>query len=447
MSVELKHEEAITKIIMSDILYADKGSSMIMMSGAVNPSTGETFSLTNPSGKFRSGTLKAYEMFLKRKGNLTAQEKEKLAILRSISKHFTKVREEHISSIKKALAAEKASKWKTIGDIIKPLPKPQIPTITKLPVSFGPKVAEPISIPIRFVTPRAVTMGSIPRVTGPLMSLGRIAAVAKFTVWTAVISTAITAVVEISARQQIKRLVRYQKELYKNIAKNSLRDLSGIVQKSLTDAGNSVEASITVDTSNFDKALKEYIRNSKKDCQDIVNQKAYWIAIRAIKETYKADKDQIRTTLEGPSDTFPNLTLAEAIVLTRNRQSVKKKMTRAELKREGKKLINQRIRAIGFLKSGWLPAVRILAPKVNKRYTVGLTRLGKGKDKGGAEPARQSTTSCKATIWSDIIADNNTKAQNYRKIGLQRALNAEAASMNAYVESKLRKRAEQFNRA
>lgn len=232
-------------------------------------------------------------------------------------------------------------------------------------------------------------------------------------------------------------------------AGSGLGGLNGIVQKSLKDASNNVQLTTRVDTSNYDRALKDYMNNTRKSVTEVVNQKAYWIAINAIKETYKANKSDIKSELEKPSDKMPGLTVAEAMVVYRNNKANKRKMTRGEIRKEARALINKRTRAIGFLKSGWIPAVKVLAPHVKRRLSVGNQANQKGKDKGGAKPASRAsfTTNVVATIWNSIEADNNPRARNYMQVGLQRALDTEARSMLAYVEEKMRKNAEKFNRA
>lgn len=349
------------------------------------------------------------------------------------------------------------TKWKKGVDIdkinrmVKHLNLPtNFPTTKRIPISGLPSkgMIEGIRIPIRFVSPRMSPMvGVIPKLYG-LTTLARtVALVSRATLITSVVGIIFQTAVEVSVRGQLQRMVRFQKEMYKKITSQSLVGLNGIVQDSLAQAGENIDLNIKVNTDNFNKALSEYMKNTRRDITEVVNTKAYWIAINAIKETYKTNKQHIRTSLEQPSNIINGLTVAEAIVVQRNRKSFNRKMTRTEMKREARKMIGKRVRAVGFLKSGWIPAAKVLAPHVKKRLTVGVESFSKGKPKGGAKPVSRTifTNNHVASVWNNIIADGDPKSQSYMKRGLQTALDNESRSMMSYVEEKMRKNAAKFN--
>lgn len=290
----------------------------------------------------------------------------------------------------------------------------------------------------------------VPRRMASLYRLGRVATLAsRANLITAVVGALFQVAVEKTIQRQVLEMVRLQKQTYKKVCRIGLQQLNNHIQGTLRNAANSIDLNVSVDTSNYDRAIQQYMRNTRKSAIEVVNQKAYWIGLNAIRETYKANKTTIKNDLEKPADKMRGLTVAEAIIVDRRYKNHEKPLTRGELRKEARALINKRIRAIGFLKSGWIPAVKRLAPLVNKKVSVGMHNVKKGKDKGGAKPAVESmfTNVVVASIWNDIQADNNPRAQAYMRQGLQRGLDMEAKSMLAYVESKMRKNAEKFNRA
>jgi len=222
------------------------------------------------------------------------------------------------------------------------------------------------------------------------------------------------------------------------------------ITNTLGQSANGLKPNISVDTSRFDAAMREYIRYSRKDLTTIVNQKLYWVCINAISNTYKADKSMIDAGLDSPSNKFNGLSIAETLAVLKARKEGRR-LTKTELTREANKIKRQRRRAIGFLRSGWIPAIRIMAPHAEVKSAVGRSeRMSKkiiGQEKGTALPALKSMNSdvVVASAFNNIIADNNPKAQQYMQVGLQIALNKEAASMMQYVNRKIQKNNNRFN--
>lgn len=223
------------------------------------------------------------------------------------------------------------------------------------------------------------------------------------------------------------------------------------VVNGLGNASNGLKPNINVDTRKFDEAIREYVKYSRKDLTTIVNQKLYWVCINAIGETFKADKQTITNDLDKESNTMPGLTVAEAMAVV-NARKKNLRLTKSELKRDANKIKQRRKRAVGFLRSGWIPAIKRVAPYAEvktaaKRASREDSRL-RGKEKGGAAPALKAANAdvVMASAWNDIIADNNPRAQQYMQVGLQRAMDREAASMMQYVQNKIQKNNDRFNR-
>jgi len=101
-------------------------------------------------------------------------------------------------------------------------------------------------------------------------------------------------------------------------------------------------------------------------------------------------------------------------------------------------LINARVRAVKFLRSGWLPAIKKLSYSVDRRDRVrwpkGLTK-GKAKPKGYGIAARSELKP--AALVVNSATKNNAKAQAKIIKGLKAGLNATMADMVIYIDRKL----------
>jgi hypothetical protein len=138
--------------------------------------------------------------------------------------------------------------------------------------------------------------------------------------------------------------------------------------------------------------------------------------------------------------------LAELIINKRRERQGLKGLGGQELAQAVRRMIAGRIRSIAFLSSGWLPAVKVLLTRIQDKRGIKVDRSVKwyGKPKGRVTPASLS--------WRPQCTIENTvsKGQQAEAIinaGLQKAIDDETKSMLQYVESKLAKEAEQFNRA
>ncbi len=217
----------------------------------------------------------------------------------------------------------------------------------------------------------------------------------------------------------------------------SLNKLVPVVGKGLSNAGGSIKADIQIDTSKFEAAMRNYVQYSKKDGMQIVNQKAFSIALNAHKFTYTGDKATIKNQLNIPSDKYPNKTVAEMIVIN----SINKSKTRGvNVSAAAKKMVNRRANHVKSLKRTWLPAIKDLSPYVQKKGPGG-TPVGDGF----ANPCKQPTLLAAAVIASVLSKVNDNKVDAYLMQGFQRAFDNEAASMQAYVQKKVDKQNQMFN--
>ena len=56
-----------------------------------------------------------------------------------------------------------------------------------------------------------------------------------------------------------------------------------------------------LDTSQFEKAMSEYVKVNRRNMSDIVNAKLFFIARNAVNNTKKSDKAKIKNELMAPS--------------------------------------------------------------------------------------------------------------------------------------------------
>ena len=229
---------------------------------------------------------------------------------------------------------------------------------------------------------------------------------------------------------------------------------------------------IKVNDKEFRQTLRQYIQVSRRTIPEIVNSKAYFIARRAIYETPKANKLAIgkslsklllslKTTAKGGKMVLKTVTrygrlgqtsqvpLAALLVNWQRGQRGKPGLYGEKMKAAVEHFILNRQRTIAFIRSGWLPAVKILAPFVKSKKGAAPNdpeTKQHGRQKGGAVPAREGFRVA-ARIENAIAAggknaEHHGEAVNkYAIPALQRAFANEEASMRQYMEDKLKESA------
>lgn len=200
---------------------------------------------------------------------------------------------------------------------------------------------------------------------------------------------------------------------------------------------------ITVDTSQFNKAFKEYMRYSKRSFPEACNQHAYYIARNAVMLTKGADKGEIEATLMGSSNKYPGIPLAAILVNKQLKGKGEAGINGNEMARAVRKYVRQAKASVNFVKSGWIPAIKRLALVVPKKggspIPPGTDKVG--RDFGGASPATGGSWNPIAYIWnsvqgSKVNGDKSKKVRKILEVGAQRAINMETKSMRDYIVRK-----------
>lgn len=261
----------------------------------------------------------------------------------------------------------------------------------------------------------------------------------------------VSRVLKFEERTIIKKILTRAKKTVKRTGKEVTKASGKMLVGGTGSIVSHIQPRLEMDASRFNKALRDYMTYTKRDVVEIVNQKAFWSAIGAFRNTYQADKTSVTTDLNAASTRAPGLTVAEFMALQKLRSEGTKYPKITAVRKEARKIINKRKGAVKFLKSGWLPAIKALAPFApNKSNLLDRnTSRGNPAPKGGASPSSPliSSLRAEATLWNSIVADGDNKSHNYMVQGLESSMNEQAADMEAYVKRKMDRNAERFNRS
>ena len=212
--------------------------------------------------------------------------------------------------------------------------------------------------------------------------------------------------------------------------------------------------SLTIDQAAFTRTLRKYAKVNKQTFREIVNKKALDLAFNAQRLTEAADPKAIEYKLGAIGNKvgrnrktgglrkgrriLKEDNFAARIVNSRRKKAGQPLIWGKELERAAQKLINARVRAVKFLRSGWLPAIKKLSYSVDRRDRVrwpkGLVK-GKAKPKGYGVAARSELKP--AALVANSATKNNAKAQAKIIKGLKAGLNATMADMVIYIDRKM----------
>lgn len=190
----------------------------------------------------------------------------------------------------------------------------------------------------------------------------------------------------------------------------------------------------TVDLTEFNKAFALYVDETSKTFQEACNNKLFDIARFALKDTFKPDAGTIRNALSEISQKNKNMTVAEMIVVAKNR---KEGIQTYDLKKEARTVMNKKVGAAGYTRSGWIKPMVELLPYIGKnRLSVG--GVSKNLANGGADPVKRPSNVMKGSVWNDAAGKhNNDKVVQVKEKGAQSAVDKVSSDMIDYLETKL----------
>ena len=212
--------------------------------------------------------------------------------------------------------------------------------------------------------------------------------------------------------------------------------------------------SVKINSAAFTQQLRRYAKVNRRSFKEIVNAKALDMAFQALKHTDAANASAIEYKLGAIGNKvsrsrktgqlrkgkriLKESSFAARIVNSRRKKAGQPMLWGKELEKAAQKLINMRVRAVKFLKSGWLPAIKKLSYAVERRdrrpWPKGLSK-GKAATKGWGRPAKAELN---PEAWIANSATNNSQqAISKIKAGLSRGMAASVADMAVYIEKKL----------
>ena len=226
-----------------------------------------------------------------------------------------------------------------------------------------------------------------------------------------------------------------------------------------------MKPTIRIDTKEMNAALKEYAAHSKRDLQEILNQKAYSILIKAAALNRVADKGKIQSELGQQSSAIrgQKVKFLKGGGIKRGKLIVEriyspalyaivrwkaarngKTITGKQMESEARKELSRRMSAVSFMKSGWFAALENIARKIGKPLKKGNTRKAK-RGFGGSSPARWLGWNTSVSFWNTSFnRKQNTTDQNpvrWADAALSEAMRLEVATMKARIAAKLEARA------
>ncbi len=203
----------------------------------------------------------------------------------------------------------------------------------------------------------------------------------------------------------------------------------------------------------FTAVMREYAQASRRDDTTIVMTKAFYIARGAVRNTHRSDKAKVKQELQelvgaraqktvtrfgryGQEQEAPLAAILENASRGKRGQPG---LYGSKMAQAVKSFIGRRLRSIGFLASGFLPAIKTFEPLAER--TGSAPRIDQqikqhGQDNGSARALNLGGLVPKAIItnFAQGKGDHDGRAlEKYAGDGLQKAFDDEMVSMREYI--------------
>lgn len=200
-----------------------------------------------------------------------------------------------------------------------------------------------------------------------------------------------------------------------------------------------MKPSAKFDNSSFSRKFQEYAALNKRDQADLANAKLLQLAFKAQELTEKADSSKIAQVATKPWwPKFISKQMRGRVVGNR------KGAYHRAAKQLSRRFLASRKKGAGFLKSGYLPAIRRLLPIVKDRSLSRPNAFGGakqyGQDKGSVMPAKPGDF---------VYAEISNSAKGITKKGaeaMEQAKQFVMADMDKYIARKMQERIDQHFR-
>ncbi|HWN09766.1 MAG TPA: hypothetical protein VNO50_10945 [Pyrinomonadaceae bacterium] len=204
-----------------------------------------------------------------------------------------------------------------------------------------------------------------------------------------------------------------------------------------------MEVTTTLDTREFDASLAQYLDVTQKDMDYVCNRAALNVAIKAGQATPLADSSDIDALPQKPwwpKYVAKRISGRGVTLGGKKKKHIKGGYTRAEARKVSAKLVSNRKKRRGYMRSGWVPAIRILSVRKLQALQRSLSgTAGIRNPPGDAIPAQPG--------W-DVVATIINKAKGANIVAsaaLQTAVDLAALDMRQYIAEKMQPTADQFN--
>lgn len=202
-----------------------------------------------------------------------------------------------------------------------------------------------------------------------------------------------------------------------------------------------------LDDREFRRALQQYLDETKKDLAHVVNRSALNVTIKASLSTPPAERSKITSLPQKewwPKYVAKRLRGAGVkIGRGKTRKTIKGAFTTKQARQASRAIIQSRLKRTGWLKAGWIPALRKLNLLV--RGFIGAAMRGTANIKNPRGDARAAVAGINPTAV--IVNASASDQASLRRIqnGLQTGMNLAAADMLKYLRERAQRTADRFS--
>lgn len=194
-----------------------------------------------------------------------------------------------------------------------------------------------------------------------------------------------------------------------------------------------------VDKTGFDRAYKQYVALSKKSVAEIANKTIYEVGKLATTTTISTPKPKIESDLRQSIN--GNATVASIKVNKERAKKGKKGLFGAPMAKAVESLIKRKMRTAKFVLSGWIAAIKAIAPYVKQKSSPPTGKKA-NSNLGGGVAAKPIANKATAWIWNSVFGGkgDGTKPAYVTQVewnGLEKAKQRKAADMVPYINKKL----------
>lgn len=193
--------------------------------------------------------------------------------------------------------------------------------------------------------------------------------------------------------------------------------------------------SLSLNTSQFEQALRQYESATGKDMADVLNRAARNVAYRAAQNTPVASRAEIKSQL------FRDEKLRYALTSIRLKKRGSGILKSPQFEREVEKMVAQRMGSSRYLRAMWKPAIE----KFGGTYRGAAPKHG---NEGYGIPAVDGLANIFAEIAAIINQPDSKHAAGAERVGmkaLQAAIDFVAEDMLAYAQDRMEKTASKHN--